>query len=114
MEKPINIDWSKVDWSSSTSQTNFENLVQTIRWFWPYVNAESWGKSYPRLVHIIPLEYRFPTEREIDSFYPGLRGWNFLNIKMIFYEETYSDGVKKINYCTPYRFFSEFKPEEEK
>lgn len=129
MEKPITIDWSKIDWSASTGQTNFDNLVKSIRWFWPHVNIDEKKilemticnglnvpllKSELRIIHIIPFEYRVPTDKEIDDFYPGLKGWNFTNIKMIFYEETFSNGKKKINYCTPYRFFSEFKPEEEK
>lgn len=128
-EIPIFIDWSKVDWSAQTTQTDFENLVHTIRWFWPYVHSDeqkSWEKtiwnglngpsfkSELGLIHIIPIECRIPTDKEIEDFYPGLKGWNFTNIKMIFYEETFSSGVRKINYCTPYRFFSEFKPEEEK
>ena len=107
---PIEIDWSTVDWTASTAQTNFENLVEDIKWFWPHVKIRWETKERDDLVHIIPIEYRFPTEKEIDAFYPGLRGWNFMSIKMIFYEEAFFNGQKKLNYCTPYRFFSEFKP----
>jgi|LakMenEpi03Aug12_release.lakeMendotaPanAssembly.Ray.scaffolds.fasta_scaffold684861_2 hypothetical protein len=109
-QDPITIDWPAVDWTTST---DFEKLVDGIKWFWPHVKIKWETKERGDLVHIIPIEYRLPTEKEIDAFYPGLKSWNFTNIKMIFYEEAFSNGQKKLNYCAPYRFFSDFKQEEE-
>jgi hypothetical protein len=123
-----------------TQKNDFEEEVRSIRWFWPYKLREHiksavsisqiykvtiGGKSYPGTIisgssygnlaqsFVIPIEYRLPTEKEIDNFYPGLKSWNFSNIKMIFYEETFCDGKRKLNYCAPYRFFSEYEPEKE-
>ena len=108
---PIKIDWSTVDWTASTGQASTETLMGDIRWFWPYIKITP--NLFEPITHIIPIEYRVPTEEEINAFYPGLRGWNFTNVKMIFYREVFSNEKSAINYCAPYRFFSEFKPEEE-
>lgn len=118
---------------TTTSQNDFEEEVKNIKWFWPYKfksdvqhrKVTIGGKSYPGTIisgvsygnlaqsFVIPVEYRLPTEKEIDNFYPGLKSWNFSNIKMIFYEETFYDGKRKLDYCAPYRFFSEYEPEKE-
>ena len=75
--------------------------------------------KYPKLSSVTPKEYRIPARAELESGFPYLKAltknWDeIFEIKVIFYEEYYSDGTRKTNFSQPYKFFSEYEPEEEK
>jgi len=134
--------YSAIYQSECTVQNDFEEEVKNIKWLWPYkIRQEEifrnttdgpytvtiGGVNYPggtivnlsdkyeKLLFIIPVEYRLPTNGELIEIYPGLAGWNeFLREKVIFYEEYFSDGTRKTGFTKPYGFFSKYEPEEEK
>lgn len=132
--------YSAIYQSECAVQNEFEKEVKNIRWLWPYrlrpeatwsqnsnyvvtINGTKYpgaivsgiSDKYPKLLFIIPIEYRLATNAELSGLYPSLAGWNeFLREKVIFYEEYFSDGTRKTGFTKPYAFFSKYELEEEK
>lgn len=133
-------DYSATYQPTCTVQNDFEEEVKNIRWLWPYklrpeakwsqnsnyvvtINGTKYpgaivsgiSDKYPKLLFIIPIEYRLATNAELAGLYPSLAGWNeFLREKVIFYEEYFSDGTRKTGFTKPYAFFVKYELEEEK
>ncbi len=130
--------------SSTFQENFEKMAQNSMRWFWPYrIRKEEYlpfksitgntkntftvtigGKSYPgatayisdeQLDFVIPIEYRVPNQEECSKMFPTLTGWDpVFSQKMIFHEEFYLNGRRKINFSTAYGFLSKYEPEEEK
>lgn len=104
----------------NTTQTDWEEEVKKIRWYWPHIKRDDTEKAVmlgigidPKYVvdFVIPFEYRKRTKEELEFTHQHLL--LLYQIPEVFYQIHYADGLVAIKSSAASVFISSYKPQKE-